>query len=229
MTPVAVLFARADSVYKTIPGCDVYDIERDARTWPGGCPVVAHPPCRSWGAFSMFAKPREDERALAPWAVEQVRRWGGVLEHPNASKLWPELGLPEPGKIDEYGGWTLPIHQHWFGHRAEKKTRLYIVGCAPRNIPEMPMVLGEATHVIGDVGRSGLQCKCGHRFHASLGKYGCPNCCGESGPAKSLNRPEVSKAEREHTPPQLAQWLVDLARMCIAPTAMNNAEELESA
>lgn len=28
MTPVAVLFARTDSVYKTQPGCDVWDIER---------------------------------------------------------------------------------------------------------------------------------------------------------------------------------------------------------
>lgn len=37
MTPtVAILFARADSVYKTLPGCDVYDIERDALTFPGG-------------------------------------------------------------------------------------------------------------------------------------------------------------------------------------------------
>jgi len=31
---IAVLFARSDSVYKTIPGCDVWDAERDARRWP---------------------------------------------------------------------------------------------------------------------------------------------------------------------------------------------------
>jgi hypothetical protein len=35
---VAVLFARADSVYKALDGCDVWDIERDARRWPGGSP-----------------------------------------------------------------------------------------------------------------------------------------------------------------------------------------------
>lgn len=186
MGTVAVLFARADSVYKTLPDCDVWDAERDARKWQGGAPVVAHPPCRAWGAFAMFAKPREDEKALAPWAVDQVRRHGGVLEHPYASKLWPELGLPEPGERDEWGGWTLPIHQHWWGHRAEKKTRLYIVGCEPGHIPEIPMVLGEPTHVIGDVGRA----KDGNK------------------------RPEVSKAEREHTPPALAAWLCELARRC---------------
>lgn len=48
---VAVLFARSDSVYKSIPGCDVWDINRDARNWKGGAPIVAHPPCRAWGGI----------------------------------------------------------------------------------------------------------------------------------------------------------------------------------
>lgn len=74
---IAVLFARADSVYKTIPGCDVYDIDRDARKWQGGCQVVAHPPCRAWGRLRTFANPRKGERLLATWAVRQVRKWGG--------------------------------------------------------------------------------------------------------------------------------------------------------
>lgn len=185
MKQVAVLFARADSVYKTLPGVDVWDEARDARRWPGGCPVVAHPPCRAWGQFAMFAKPRDDEKEMAVWAVEQVRRFGGVLEHPANSKLWPACGLPVACQRDEFGGWTLPIHQHWWGHRAEKKTRLYIVGVDPADIPPIPMRLGQATHVIGDVGRSGFG-----------------------------NRPEITKAEREHTPPELAAWLVELARRC---------------
>ena len=41
---VAVLFARADSVYKTMPGVDVWDEARDARQWPGSGPAVA----RQW-------------------------------------------------------------------------------------------------------------------------------------------------------------------------------------
>ena len=74
---IAVLFAKADSNYKNIPGVDVWDAERDARSWPGGTPVVAHPPCRGWGKFRMRAKPRKGERALAIFAVRQVRKWGG--------------------------------------------------------------------------------------------------------------------------------------------------------
>jgi len=31
---VSVLFARPDSVYKTLPDCDVWDKERDALNWP---------------------------------------------------------------------------------------------------------------------------------------------------------------------------------------------------
>jgi hypothetical protein len=41
---VAALFVRADSVYKALPAVDAWDAGRDARSWPGGCPVVAHLP-----------------------------------------------------------------------------------------------------------------------------------------------------------------------------------------
>lgn len=185
---VAVLFARADSHYKALAGVDVWDIERDARRWPGGAPVVAHPPCRAWGRLRTFAKPRKGERLLATWAVRQVRRWGGVLEHPASSRLWPRAGLPAPGQRDKHGGWTLGIHQHWWGHRAAKATLLYIVGCAPRDIPSMPALrLDEPTHVVQTNATSG-------------------------------GRPHITKAEREHTPPELAVWLVELARRCTGAT-----------
>lgn len=192
---VAVLFARADSIYKTMPGCDVYDIERDARTFTGGAPIVGHPPCRAWGRLSYFAKPRPGERELAPWCVDRIREWGGVLEHPEASKLWREKPLPAPGERDAWGGWSLVVDQDWWGHRAEKRTRLYIVGCEPRDIPLMPYSIEPATHVItpGRVRR-----RDGTRL-----KRGEPGW-----------RPDVLKAEREATPPAFAEWLVELARRC---------------
>jgi hypothetical protein len=137
---VAALFVRANSHYKRMPGVDAWDEARDARRWPGGCPVVAHPPCRLWGRLAQFARARDEraERQLALDAVEHCRRWGGVLEHPATSRLWPVAGLPGPGVVDEFGGWTLPVLQSWWGHRAPKATRLYIVGCRARDIPEVP-------------------------------------------------------------------------------------------
>jgi hypothetical protein len=186
---IAVLFARDDSVYKTLPECDVYDMTRDARTYDGPWPVVAHPPCRAWGRLRHMATPRADERNLARLAVAIVREFGGVLEHPAASTLWPAQRLPEPGQRDGFGGWTLPITQHAWGHRANKATRLYIVGCGPRDIPTMPMVLGDAPAVCGTSGR-------------------------RADGSRNTDRPEISKAEREHTPPELASWLVELARRC---------------
>lgn len=103
---VAVLFARADSVYKTLPGTDVWDAARDARNWPGGVPVVAHPPCRAWGRLAHMAKPKPDEKDLARWAVAQVRRFGGVLEHPAASGNPP--ANPAHWEVETLTGESLP-------------------------------------------------------------------------------------------------------------------------
>lgn len=187
MKTVAALFVRADSIYKTMPGVDAWDIERDARKWPGGSPLVAHPPCRAWGRLSHMAKPRPDEKDLARWAVTQVRQWGGVLEHPAGSMLWADQGLPAPGRFDAVGGWTLGIHQSDFGHRAEKATYLYIVGIKPFHLPRLPLIIGTPTHVIAS------STERQHRGHPMF-------------------RPEVTKPEREHSPPALAAWLVEIAR-----------------
>lgn len=148
MQTVAVLFAREDSNYKAIPGVDVYDIERDARTYDGPHPIVAHPPCRAWGRLRQFANPRPDERNLGRLAVALVREFGGALEHPAGSTLWQAQRLPKPGERDAWGGWTLAAPQKWWGHKAEKETWFYVVGCEPGDIPNLPLVLGEATHVV---------------------------------------------------------------------------------
>lgn len=179
---VAALFVRADSIYKTMPGVDAFDIERDARSYAGSLPVIAHPPCRAWGRLRGMAKPRHDEKDLARFAVDTVRRVGGVLEHPEASSLWADKGLPRPGSgVDEFGGWTFAIAQQWFGHRALKKTWLYIVGVKPKDIPEFSISLDLPERVIATSKKS-----------------------------QRLKISECGKAEREHTPPALARWMVDL-------------------
>lgn len=191
MKIVAALFVRADSIYKTLPDVDCYDAERDAKTWRGGCPVVAHPPCRTWGRLRHFAKAPAHEHALGPWAVEQVRRWGGVLEHPQGSRLFAHCGCALPGGlIDEWGGMTLQIDQFHWGHKARKRTFLYIVGT--RDFPAMPNRIGQPTHVIDGWGT-------GRRLRRERGL---------------TNLPAIQHWEREATPSELAVWLVELARRC---------------
>jgi len=189
LAPVAVLFARSDSNYRAVPGADVFDLARDALTFSGGMSVVAHPPCRAWGRLRQFAKPLPHEKAMAVFAVEQVRRWCGVLEHPAHSTLFDACAMPRPGAAaDSYGGYTVEVKQFHFGHRAEKLTWLYIVGCDREELPEFPHRHGEPTHCIR--------------------------------PSKAYPRlPSVTKAEREHTPPLLCTWLVDVARRCFARNA----------
>ena len=185
---VAVLFARADSHYKACAGVDVWDAGRDARKWPGGARVVAHPPCRAWGALRFVAKPRADEKDLARLAVAHVRRYGGVLEHPAASTLWKDCALAEPGTIDAAGGRCITVNQWHWGHKASKPTRLYFVGLRYDELPPQPRRADAPTHCISQ----------GHGVRLGHPRF----------------LPRVTDAEREHTPPAFALWLVDFARRC---------------
>lgn len=196
---VAALFVRKDSIYKTMPGVDAWDVDRDARNWPGGESLIAHPPCAQWGTLSHMAHENAAEKELAVRSVALIRRWGGVLEHPVRSKLWAFLALPMGAEPDEHGGWTLIVSQRWWGHRAEKQTNLYIVGCAPRDIPPMPFAIGRAHYICaGGAGANAREAK---------RRRQC---------APEWRRPSISHAEREHTPPAFATWLVELANRCSA-------------
>lgn len=189
---VAALFVRSDSVYKSMPGVDAWCAQRDARRWPGGHAVVAHPPCGQWAGLRKLAKFNPEEKALGPLAVDQVRREGGVLEHPAGSTLWAHCGMPRPGApADRWGGWTLQVEQHWWGHRARKRTWLYIVGCPPGAVPPYIPQLDLTMHVIS----------------TSRGRR----------KDHPLYRPDLPKHEREATPPAFAAWLVELATRCTSP------------
>lgn len=184
MKTVAILCARADSDYKALPHADVYDAARDCRTFAGGMPVVAHPPCAQWGRLYALANDNAEEKALGPWCVERVRENGGVLEHPIHSKLWRACALPIPGERDNFGGFTLAMPQQWFGHKAEKWSWFYVCGIEPADLPEIPFCIGEASHVIT-------------ASRATRGR-----------------RPEVPRREREATPPLLCTWLIQTAHRC---------------
>lgn len=184
---VAVLFCHATTNYRELRNVDVYDADRDARTFAGGSQVVAHPPCAQWGRLRGLADDRPEEKALGPFAVAQVRRWGGVLEHPAGSALWPACGLPAPGETDGLGGFTLDIDQVNWGHPAQKHTWLYVCGLDRAELPAMPAPGHRPTHYVTSSRRS---------FH---------------------KLPALSKRGRELTPPALAAWLVELARLCKSP------------
>lgn len=185
MAEPAVLFTRRDSIYKTL-GVDCWDIGRDARKWPGGTPIVAHPPCRAWGQLAHLAKPRPDEKELALFSIEQIRKYGGVLEHPRGSRLWPEY-LPLPGSFDEYGGYSICVDQSWWGHKARKSTLLYIVGCPQKDLPPIPLNFDCIKYTVS----SRIKKKSGRRAMK-----------------------EITKIEREQTPIEFAKWLIEVARRC---------------
>lgn len=149
MSPrVAALYVDvARGPYASLPGVDCWGVERDARQYDGPHPVVAHPPCAQWSRLRHFARADDGTKSCAPRAIEQVRRWGGVVEHPASSSLWAHLALPPPGGLpDRHGGRTIEVRQCDWGHPAEKRTWLYVVGpvdCVPPMPPR-----GEPTHCV---------------------------------------------------------------------------------
>jgi hypothetical protein len=147
MKTVAALFIRTDSVYKLMPGVECYDAERDATSYTGPHPIVAHPPCRLFGVMKHFSKADPVEKQLAHFAIERARLLGGVVEHPAHSLLWREARLSGPGSApDSSGGVTIELNQFAFGHKALKPTWLYVVRCSA--IPTLPVEMGKPAYCI---------------------------------------------------------------------------------
>jgi hypothetical protein len=136
---IAALYVQRDGAYSGLSGVDVWDEARDARTYAGPWPVVAHPPCQRWSSKGWHGSParpyqfaKGDDGGCFAAALASVRRWGGVLEHPAYSHAWLAHGLPWPSskgwQQDITGGWCCSIEQGFYGHPANKPTWLYAVG-----------------------------------------------------------------------------------------------------
>jgi hypothetical protein len=188
---VAALYVDPRGPYPRMDGVDAWDVERDARLYSGPWAVVAHPPCGPWGKLRHLC--RKDDPQLAIIGVEQVRRWGGVLEHPSDSLLFRHRNtrLPFPGEFpDAWGGYTIEICQCDWGHVARKRTWLYLVD-VPRAALSFPPPR-EPTHWIsGGRGREGKKAK------TTPVPPGIKVC---------------SAQQRRRTPQAFAEWLVELAR-----------------
>jgi hypothetical protein len=141
---IAALFVQTNGCYFGLPDVDPWDKKRDARLYDGPHAVVAHPPCERWGRY-WFGGPtivREgrpylklgDDGGCFASALASVRRFGGVLEHPEGSHAWRHSDLIAPPRsggwvvADFCGGWTCCVDQGHYGHRASKATWLYACG-----------------------------------------------------------------------------------------------------
>lgn len=121
---VAALCVAPNSEYRAMPGVECYDMARDVRTFAGGMPVVAHPPCRTWSAYTAHqAKAPLGEQELGLLCAEWLRREGGVLEHPAHSRLFEAARLPMPGhRLGDL--YTMLVWQAWWGYPMRKATWL---------------------------------------------------------------------------------------------------------
>lgn len=170
---IAALYVQTGGCYFDVPDVDPWDEPRDARRYLGSFPVVAHPPCQRWG--KLYAgqplwikrtgerKAKGDDGGCFKSALTDLRRCGGVLEHPRDSHAWAAFGLKKPPrkggwiKADDYGGWTCCVEQGRYGHYARKPTWLYAVDC---DLPELDWGESEASFPSEVVEKHGLDyCK----------------------------------------------------------------------
>lgn len=138
---IAALFVETGGCYFGLSHVDPWDETRDARTYPGPHRVVAHPPCERWCQMAPVNQARyghrvgDDDGKFAA-ALNAVRMWGGVLEHPAFSLAWAAFDLPRPPTTGGWvrgfcGGWSAHVEQRHYGHRARKATWLYCFGIDP--------------------------------------------------------------------------------------------------
>ena len=190
---IAALFVESGGCYFGSPDVDAWDIERDARKYTGPHPVVAHPPCQRWGRLGAanyhrwggeHNRPGNDEGCFAS-ALESVRRFGGVLEHPARSHAWATFRLQPPptlGWTRSGEGWTCKVWQSAYGHKANKSTWLYYVG---ESVPfELDWSRPVGTHQVG--------------FQDQR--------------RKERNKPVLSKRDANATPPAFRDVLIRLAQ-----------------
>lgn len=156
---VAALFVERGGCYYGLPDVDPWDRARDARLYAGPWPVVAHPPCQLWINFAALNykryggehnRPGNDGGCFAS-ALEAVRRWGGVLEHPAESRAWIAFDLEVPRALGWQrsirGEWVCEVWQSAYGLAARKRTWLLYVG--PSEPLSMDWGRPSGTHQIG--------------------------------------------------------------------------------
>jgi hypothetical protein len=196
---IAALFVETGGAYFGLEGVDPWDERRDARTYAGPHPVVAHPPCARWCALAGLVehllgdeyRVGEDDGCFEA-ALEAVHAYGGVLEHPANSLAWRRFGLPRPARGGWQGnleleGWCTEVDQAAYGHPARKRTWLYAVG-----VDSLPAL---------DWSSPAVSRKVAGFTHQTPGE-----------PHVSMEEWRVRPREASATPPAFRDVLVELAR-----------------
>ncbi len=196
---VAVLYVDKNGIYPKLAAeldLDCWDESRDARKYDGPWSVVAHPPCRNYSSLKHLAKSDYSDCAIV--ALEQVRKFGGVLEHPARSALFDRFrpGYPPwPGDLpDPWGGVTIEVAQVEWGHVARKRTWLYCIGT--RAFERSPFPDREPTHWVSG-------------FRSTTGAT--PKRYKQNGCAVPPGIKVCSAQQRRRTPVEFARYLVRLA------------------
>jgi len=191
---IAALYVETNGAYYGLDGVDPWDQNRDARLYTGPHPVIAHPPCSRWCRLAGLVEARwghkrgEDDGCFKA-ALEAVRTYGGVLEHPAYSDAWAAFDLPTPSRSGGWqqglcGGWSCHVEQGRYGHPAKKATWLYAYGT---DLPQLKW-------------GSSLDSK----------SKALVSWCGNHTKAHD-NRPRVSKAAASATPEAFRQTLLSIA------------------
>jgi hypothetical protein len=206
---IAALYVETDGCYYGLPGVDPWDEARDARLYAGPHPVVAHSPCQRWGRMATGGPSAPgtcevgDDGGKFEHALWAVRRFGGVLEHPEASKAWAAFSLTKPARhtgwqrADDHGGWTCYVEQGHYGHMSRKLTWLYACGV---DLPDLDWSKGE------------------QRLHpVALRRYGYKKACriGMTAMVGGKDKTRIRNA----TPLAFRDVLISMARTAIVAKA----------
>lgn len=199
---IAALYVETNGCYFGLPDVDPWDVTRDARGYAGPWPVVAHPPCARWCRLAglveaRWGHKRGEDGGCFKAALESVRTYGGVLEHPAYSDAWAAFDLPRPNRGGGWqrgmcGGWSCHVEQGRYGHPAKKATWLYAFGCKLPDLRWGSIPDGESKALV--------------------------SWCGNHTKAHD-KRPRVGKAVASRTPEAFRAVLLDMARSAQAEAA----------
>ena len=199
---IAALYVDPKGVYSGLPDVEVWGEARDARLYAGPWPVVAHPPCERWGRYwhgGPSAKRRRtlgDDGGCFEAALHAVRKYGGVLEHPEASHAFRHFGLRIPhwreGWTPDGDAWVCCVAQAHYGHRARKLTWLYAVRV---KLPELDWSVPPP------------QARLDYGFHSAAERAERRIVV-----APIVNASRLRSAENLATPPAFRDVLLDMAR-----------------